>query len=89
MNSQLWVCEKKILYLSSRVWKTNIFSRRASAAGEAKQGARLGAWLYVSKDVRSYVHECKIPFIQFLKFFFNFWFLWKDKKIVFHTRELK
>ena len=45
------------------------FSRRASAGAGAKRGARLGAWLYMSKRVSFYVNKCSTHFIRFSKFF--------------------
>ena len=53
--------------------------RRASAGAGTKRGARLGAWLYISKLVHFYIQKCWTDFIQFLMFFFNFRFLWKKK----------
>ena len=76
--------EKKNLYLSARVWKMNFFfSSRTSAGAGVKSGARLRAWLYMSKRERSYLHKCQTHLIQFLTFVFHFGFLWKEKKIRF------
>ena len=77
---------KKMLYLSSRVWKTNFFlapciGRRGSQTRRSTW--RVSAWCTcLNVFVLTYTSVRRI-FFSFWGFFFNFWFLWKEKKIRF------
>ena len=58
MNFLVDVCEKKFVFKFASMKNEFFFSHRASADAGVKRGARLGAWLYTSKRIRSYVHKC-------------------------------